>query len=65
MMPNLEPCVVPEKSVWKALSVSFILPHFLCFKYECTKVTTSSDKPYTWSFASSKSWRIQSGLNNT
>ena len=53
-----------KKSIWKTPSVSFIFTYFyiyfLHFKYECTKVTASSDKPYAWSFAASKSWGIQS-----
>ena len=44
MGPNIEPCGIPGKSIWKTLSVSFILtPRFLPFKYEYTKVTASSD----------------------
>ena len=57
MGPNIEPCGIPDKSVWKTLSVSFIFTScFLRFKYECTKVNASSDKSYAWSFAASKSW---------
>ena len=41
MGPNIEPCATPC---------------FLRFKYECTKVTASSEKPYVWSFAASKPW---------
>ena len=61
MGPNIDPCGIPDRSIWKTLSMSFIFtPYFLHFKYECTKVTASSDKPYAWSFAANKSWRIQS-----
>ena len=61
MGPNIEVCGVPDKSIWKALSVPFIFtPRFVRFKYEYTKVTESSDKTYAWSFAASKSWEIQS-----
>ena len=60
MGPNKEPCGIPGKSIWKTLSVSFIFtPRFLPFKYEYTKVTASSDQPYAWSFATSKSWGMQ------
>ena len=61
MGPYVEPCSMRDKSIWKILSGSFIFtPSCLRFKYECTKVTTSSDKPYAWSSATSKSWEIQS-----
>ena len=61
MGPNIESCGIPDKSVWKTLSVSFNFTRcFLHFKYECTKVTTSPDKPYARSLAGSKSWGIQS-----
>ena len=57
---NIEPCGILDKSIQKTLSVSFIFtPCFLRFKYD-TKVTASSDKPFAWSFTSSKSWGIQS-----
>ena len=47
MEPNIEPCGVPDKSISKRLSVPFIFTAcFVRFKYECTKVTASSDKPY-------------------
>ena len=53
MGPNIEPCGIPDKSIWKTLSVSFIFtPYFLRFKYEFTKVTASSDKPCTMKFYS-------------
>ena len=39
MGPNIEPCGIPDKSMWKALSVSLIFaPCFPRFKHECTKV---------------------------
>ena len=45
MRPNIEPCGIPDKRILKTLSVTFIFtPCFLHFKYECTKVTASSDK---------------------
>ena len=57
MGPNIEPCGIPDKSMWKALSVSLIFaPCFPRFKHECTKVNASSDKSYAWSFTASKSW---------
>ena len=41
---EIEPCGIPDRSVWKTLSVPFIFtPCFLSFKYECTKNTASSD----------------------
>ena len=47
MGPNIELCGIPDKSICKTLSVPFIFTScFLLFKYECTKVTASSDKPY-------------------
>ena len=47
MGPNVEPCGIPDKSNSKTLSSSFVfLPSFLRFKYECTKVTASSEKTY-------------------
>ena len=55
MGPNIKPCVYLIK-VFEKHSVSFIFtPSFLRFKYECTKVTASFDKPYARSFATSKS----------
>ena len=57
MGPNIEPCGIPDKSMWKALSVSLIFaPCFPWFKHECTKVNASSDKSYPWSFTVGKSW---------
>ena len=48
MGPNIEPCGIPDKSIWKALSVPFIFtPCFPRFKYE-----------YTWSLAERKLWGI-------
>ena len=35
-------------------------PCFLSFKYECAKVTVSSNKPYEKGFVKSKSWGLQS-----
>ena len=61
MRPNIEPCGMLDKSIWKEHSVLFIFtPCVLCFKYEYTKVTESSDKVYARKFATSKSWGIQS-----
>ena len=61
MGPDMEPFGIPDKSIWKTLSVSLIFtPCFLRFKYEYAKVTTSSDKSYAWSFETSKSRGIQS-----
>ena len=40
--------------------IYFYILTYLCFNYEYTIVTASSDKPYIWTFAISKSWRIQS-----
>ena len=55
MGPNIEPCGIPDKTIRKTLSVSFIFTSsFPRFKYECTKVTASSDKPYARRFAASK-----------
>ena len=52
MRPNIEPWGIPDKRIWKALSVSLIFTYFfLYFKYGYTKVTASSDKPCAWSFA--------------
>ena len=40
MRPNTEFCDVPDKRIWKTLSLSFIFtPCFLRFKYEYTRVT--------------------------
>ena len=61
MGPNIEPCGIADTSTWKTLSVTFIFtPCFLGFKYEFTKVTTSSDKPYAWGFETSKLWGLHS-----
>ena len=54
--PNTEHQHAPSESIWKLL---FLHPVFLRFKYEYTKVTASSDKPYAWSVATSKFWGIQ------
>ena len=54
--PNVEPCGIPDKKIWKTLSVPIIFtPCLIRFKYECTKVTATSDKPYESCFAASKS----------
>ena len=54
--PNTEHQHTPSESIWKLL---FLHPcFFLRFKYEYTKVTASSDKPYAWSVATSKFWGI-------
>ena len=59
--PDVESYAILDESIWKTLSVSFSFTAcFLRFEYECTKVTESSGKQYAWSFAASKSWRIQS-----
>ena len=61
MGPNIEPCGIPNKSIWKTLSVPFIVsPCFLRFKYQCAKVTASFDKLYAWRFAAGKLWGMQS-----
>ena len=61
MESYVEPSGLPDQSIWKTLSVSFIFtPFILALTYECTKVTASSDKTYAWSFAGSRSWEIQS-----
>ena len=52
MGPNIEPRSIPDKSIH---SVIYFYNRFLRFKYECTKVTVSSDKPYTLALATSKS----------
>ena len=47
MGSNIEPCGIPDKSIRKKLSVLFLFTScFPYFKYECTKVTASFDKPY-------------------
>ena len=59
--PNIDPCGIPSKSIWKTHLVLFIFtPCFLRFKYEYTKATVSYDKQYEWSFATSKSLEIHS-----
>ena len=61
MGPHIEPCGSSHKSIWKTLLLPYIFtPSFPRFKEECTKFTASYDKTYTWNFAASKSWRIQS-----
>ena len=59
MGPNIEARGIPDKSIH---SVIYFYNRFLRFKNECTKVTASSDKPYTLALAKSKSWGIQSKL---
>ena len=59
MGPNIEARGIPDKSIH---SVIYFYNCFLRFKNECTKVTASSDKPYTLALATSKSWGIQSKL---
>ena len=57
---NIEPFGIPDKSIWEVPSVSFsFTSYFLRFKYECTKVTAISDKPYAWCFAAIKSRGVQ------
>ena len=51
MRPNIEPWGIPDKSIWKALSVSLIFTNFFYILGMDTKVTASSDKPCAWSFA--------------
>ena len=48
MGPNIEPCAIPDESIFT--------PCFLRFKYECTTVTASSEKLYVWSFVASEPW---------
>ena len=56
MGPNVEPCAIPDESIFT--------PCFLCFKYECTKVTASlKNRMYevlqqvNHEYNSQKSWR--------
>ena len=45
MGPNIELCGIPDKSIWKTLSVPFIFTSYILrFKYVYTKITVSSDK---------------------
>ena len=47
MGPNIKPCGIPEKVFEKHYQCHVVLHLcFLHFKYECTKVTAPSDKPY-------------------
>ena len=61
MGPNIEPCGIPDESIWKTLSVPFFYTLFYTFEVWMQKSYTFSDKPYTWSFAavkySQKPWK--------